>query len=867
MSRRYYVDNNVSSLINKFEVRNYPKNSRMAAPEPDEELYVRRRIPSAANGRERHVYLNDSAVFYDSVESVPPNVRFRTRYGYNDSLSSLNESDYGGGAYDSTVEEYQDEPLPISKEQVASSLSRFGAILQMLSKIPFPRMSVTGMGLCSLVAIFICPRTLGSNILFPGFRLLFGTLYPAYASYKAVRTKNVKEYVKWMMYWIVFAFFTCIETFTDILLSWFPFYYEIKVIIVLWLLSPATRGSSTLYRKFVHPMLTRREQEIDDYINQAKEKGYTAVLQLGSKGVNYATNVIMQTAIKGGGGLVQTLRKSYSLSDLSEPDTHRTQEEIDELTRPQRVLRSKSARSSSGGRHVEMYFPEVEIAGTPHHNPPPPYNYIRSSDDISSGYSSAEPGLSRTASMSNSVRPRVKSKTREDDDVVFYDGRDTDRFYGNSSQFVSPSATLFEIPPSPLPAITQASYFPESHSHVIYTAPSSPNIIPPEVDQNYELFLKWMESQKQIHSTENISTPPEDRRHEQTATSTEQTMTDDKQLPSEISTAETLSVDNESTNELDDPSAENSMLASVPEVDQSEKSFSEDLFRDTVSISSEDEFLEIETDAGSEIQLSADIPLVIDEPVITNNLACTDSEEVNSDIVDTIPTVIESVQSGVLLDNSNESVDLPTENHTSSEILSDTDEHLQCLGQPSSDKISNEQFTTSELKPISTENLQSTAEPSNQLSISISDLTSSTSSLALSDGSSQMDDLTPRKPLSHGKRKAPPVPTAIKPVKITPILETTSTIPKLPERIGKPSLGPVPPPEPKHTSAPTTIPDKDKDKKHKSKKLMSSLTGMFKHDGPSSSGTSSANTTQAQTKDSLLPRKLKFDFYPQTDPP
>lgn len=63
-----------------------------------------------------------------------------------------------------------------------------------------------------------------------------------------------------MMYWIVFAFFITIETFTDIFLSWFPFYYEIKVLLVVWLLSPATKGSSMLYKKFVHPMLTRREQ-------------------------------------------------------------------------------------------------------------------------------------------------------------------------------------------------------------------------------------------------------------------------------------------------------------------------------------------------------------------------------------------------------------------------------------------------------------------------------------------------------------------------------------------------------------------------------------------------------------------------------
>ncbi|XP_013403581.1 receptor expression-enhancing protein 1 isoform X3 [Lingula anatina] len=147
--------------------------------------------------------------------------------------------------------------------------------------------------------------------------LVFGTLYPAYASYKAVKTKNVREYVKWMMYWIVFALFTCAETFADIFLSWVPFYYEAKIVFVLWLLSPATKGSSILYRKFVHPQLTKREQKIDAYIQQASDKGYSAILTVGSKGLSYASNVVVQTALKGHGAVLDHLKKSYSMSDLS----------------------------------------------------------------------------------------------------------------------------------------------------------------------------------------------------------------------------------------------------------------------------------------------------------------------------------------------------------------------------------------------------------------------------------------------------------------------------------------------------------------------------------------------------------------------
>ncbi|KAF7662489.1 hypothetical protein LDENG_00234430 [Lucifuga dentata] len=146
--------------------------------------------------------------------------------------------------------------------------------------------------------------------------LAFGTLYPAYSSYKAVKTKNVKEYVKWMMYWIVFALFTTAETVTDLVLSWFPFYFEIKIAFVIWLLSPYTKGSSVLYRKFVHPTLSNKEKEIDEYIAQAKDRSYDTMMRFGKRGLNLAANAAVTAASKGQGVLSDKLR-SFSMQDLT----------------------------------------------------------------------------------------------------------------------------------------------------------------------------------------------------------------------------------------------------------------------------------------------------------------------------------------------------------------------------------------------------------------------------------------------------------------------------------------------------------------------------------------------------------------------
>ena len=120
------------------------------------------------------------------------------------------------------------------------------------------------------------------------------------------------------MYWIVFALFTTLETFLDIFVSWFPFYYEIKILFILWVLSPATRGSSLLYKKVVHPMLISREKEIDELIEKTKQQGYTTFVQLYSTGFTDASNFFVSSAVKGQLLLGSQLKKSLSLDDVND---------------------------------------------------------------------------------------------------------------------------------------------------------------------------------------------------------------------------------------------------------------------------------------------------------------------------------------------------------------------------------------------------------------------------------------------------------------------------------------------------------------------------------------------------------------------
>jgi len=68
-----------------------------------------------------------------------------------------------------------------------------------------------------------------------------------------------------------------------------PFYYEMKILFMLWLLSPTTKGSSIIYRKLVHPQLNRRESVKWRWLQLRYDFGSTAVRPRHDHSMTYIT--------------------------------------------------------------------------------------------------------------------------------------------------------------------------------------------------------------------------------------------------------------------------------------------------------------------------------------------------------------------------------------------------------------------------------------------------------------------------------------------------------------------------------------------------------------------------------------------------
>jgi hypothetical protein len=84
-----------------------------------------------------------------------------------------------------------------------------------------------------------------------------GFVYPAYQSLLAIENKNKGDDVQWIVYWVLYTFFSLIETFQNFILYWIPFYYAFKLALLLWAMLPQTRGAKFLYDSFLKDFLKK----------------------------------------------------------------------------------------------------------------------------------------------------------------------------------------------------------------------------------------------------------------------------------------------------------------------------------------------------------------------------------------------------------------------------------------------------------------------------------------------------------------------------------------------------------------------------------------------------------------------------------
>jgi receptor expression-enhancing protein 5/6 len=103
-----------------------------------------------------------------------------------------------------------------------------------------------------------------------------GFMYPAYASFKAIETKQKDDDTKWLTYWVVYAVFSLVEYFMDIFLFWIPLYWFLKCVFLMYLMAPTSwNGSVTIYYKIIRPLALRHEKKIDSGLDRAVDAGRT----------------------------------------------------------------------------------------------------------------------------------------------------------------------------------------------------------------------------------------------------------------------------------------------------------------------------------------------------------------------------------------------------------------------------------------------------------------------------------------------------------------------------------------------------------------------------------------------------------------
>lgn len=97
------------------------------------------------------------------------------------------------------------------------------------------------------LVFFLCPPQLVFSAV--------GVGYPTYASLKMLAEDKTEDAAMWITYWCLFSLLKVVMGPLDFVLGFLPFYFYLKLVLLVWLFSPTTKGAGVVYEKVVKPFV------------------------------------------------------------------------------------------------------------------------------------------------------------------------------------------------------------------------------------------------------------------------------------------------------------------------------------------------------------------------------------------------------------------------------------------------------------------------------------------------------------------------------------------------------------------------------------------------------------------------------------
>jgi receptor expression-enhancing protein 1/2/3/4 len=125
--------------------------------------------------------------------------------------------------------------------------------------------------------------------------LLSTTLFPLFASYKALKSPTPVALAPWLTFYATVSVVFLLESTILFPLQYVPFYAWFRLFFHAYLLFPAPEGATRIYHLYIEPFLAEHETDIEDFITTAHDRGKAAGLQYLKQAIDWIrVNVLGQ---------------------------------------------------------------------------------------------------------------------------------------------------------------------------------------------------------------------------------------------------------------------------------------------------------------------------------------------------------------------------------------------------------------------------------------------------------------------------------------------------------------------------------------------------------------------------------------------